>query len=447
MFVWYRDSMQCYAYLADVRDVRDIRNSRWFTRGWTLQELIAPSSVLFFDRDWKEIGSKTSLAEEICNITGIPRAVLRGSYEMEYSIAQIMSWASSRETTREEDIAYSLLGLFGVHMPMIYGEGKKAFRRLQLEIMKESNDQSIFAWTGTGDQRGPLAVSPAEFCNCGRVRRIHFRDSSGTEYAMTNKGLRINLLIGEKQNLLDTQQGRRIYFAILNCHNEHGFHINIYLRKVHSEEFVRIRCSEIFQSSSFYQHKEKVKKQELYLLDPSSPNFALTGSIRPHQDMYVIILSWESLLEHDFALLPNNREFEIIRYDTYPGKSICSWVDKGWKEEVEFTFTKTDRTVVFKVVLGIKNRQMWCTIEPHKGLLERWYDSEDLEGLIMEKGEPLGSDHRREARRIALDRLTLPVSNDLSASTAIRPGLVDGEKGILANVSVSRMESMELETH
>jgi hypothetical protein len=143
--------------------VEEVVKSRWFTRGWTLQELLAPLSIIFFNKDWKELGTKASLAKEISTITGIPRVVLLMNSKEEFSVAQIMSWAAKRETTREEDMAYSLLGLFGVNMPMIYGEGKKAFRRLQLEIMKASEDHSIFAWVGAGHERGPLALSPAEF--------------------------------------------------------------------------------------------------------------------------------------------------------------------------------------------------------------------------------------------------------------------------------------------
>src|ERR1700712_5306798 len=154
MFEWYRNAFECYAYLADVKSIHDLEKSKWFTRGWTLQELIAPFSVGGFNFLWDEIGTKRSMKKEISEITGIPPSVLDpiGNIDVKnISVAQIMSWAANRETSRTEDCAYSLLGLFGVNMPMIYGEGNKAFNRLQLEIMKTSDDLSLFAWVDESD--------------------------------------------------------------------------------------------------------------------------------------------------------------------------------------------------------------------------------------------------------------------------------------------------------
>ncbi|KAI6106435.1 heterokaryon incompatibility protein-domain-containing protein, partial [Pisolithus croceorrhizus] len=159
MYKWYENAQICYAYLNDVGestfptkkddDKFDKSNGwpEWFVRGWTLQELIAPKEVGFFNENWVPIGNKRQLASTLVNITGIPSEVLTGGRAGKgISVAQIMSWAADRKTTREEDRAYSLMGLFGVHMPMLYGEGKKAFQRLQLEIIRTSTDQSIFAW-------------------------------------------------------------------------------------------------------------------------------------------------------------------------------------------------------------------------------------------------------------------------------------------------------------
>ncbi|KUJ12878.1 HET-domain-containing protein, partial [Mollisia scopiformis] len=153
MFQWYQNSQLCYAYLSDVYSVpslqnpepmeSDIRKSKWFTRGWTLQELLAPQQVTFFDHNWFEIGTKDSLQTVISSITGIKHLF----HFRRASIAQKMSWASNRETLRSEDMAYCLMGLFGVNMPLLYGEGDAAFIRLQIEIMRISDDESIFAWT------------------------------------------------------------------------------------------------------------------------------------------------------------------------------------------------------------------------------------------------------------------------------------------------------------
>jgi hypothetical protein len=192
MFTWYRDAAECYAYLEDVSSEVAFTSSKWFTRGWTLQELIAPPSVVFFNANWEEIGTKSSLRDSISTVTGIPSSILlRQTATLQPCVAQIMSWASKRETTRIEDTAYCLLGLFDVHMPMIYGEGTKAFTRLQLEIMKTSHDQSIFAWRGLRAIRGPLAACPAEFTDCEEVTSKPIANGSALEYTMTNRGLRI----------------------------------------------------------------------------------------------------------------------------------------------------------------------------------------------------------------------------------------------------------------
>ncbi|KAH7924778.1 HET-domain-containing protein, partial [Leucogyrophana mollusca] len=154
MYHWYREAQVCYAHLDDVCSDEDPSSedsgfslSEWFMRGWTLQELIAPETVIFFAKDWVEIGSKISLISTIAGITAVDEDVLLGTLPLkDVSVAKKMSWASWRETTRVEDRAYSLMGLFGVNMPLIYGEGKNAFARLQGEIMRKSTDQSIFAW-------------------------------------------------------------------------------------------------------------------------------------------------------------------------------------------------------------------------------------------------------------------------------------------------------------
>ena len=143
---------------------------------------------MFFGDDWTEIGTKASLGDVISDITSVSSQVLLMGYRDEISVAQRMSWASKRETTRVEDIAYCLMGLFGVKMQLIYGEGDHAFIRLQLEIMKLSDDHSIFAWAGGGQdkERGRLlALSPKEFANWGNVRRLG--DGMQTSaFSMTN---------------------------------------------------------------------------------------------------------------------------------------------------------------------------------------------------------------------------------------------------------------------
>ncbi|KAI1208125.1 uncharacterized protein F4807DRAFT_154026 [Annulohypoxylon truncatum] len=153
MFRWYQDSRICYAYLSDVsRDApltldSEFSRSRWYTRGWTLQELIAPADLRFYSKDWCLLGNKSELSPIIHFITHIEPKFLDSKNLELASVAKRMSWASNRNTSRVEDIAYCLLGIFDVNMPLLYGEGKKAFRRLQEEIIKvRFDDHSIFAW-------------------------------------------------------------------------------------------------------------------------------------------------------------------------------------------------------------------------------------------------------------------------------------------------------------
>ena len=167
MYVLYQHSAVCFAYLSDVPRFR-FTDSRWFERGWTLQELIAPRHVEFYTADWLEVGTKLSLEAIISSITGISIDVLRGASPRHYTAAERMSWASGRRTTRPEDEAYCLMGLFDVNMPIRYGEARP-FERLQQEILRQSEDFSMLAWSSTANERahspctGVLAPNPTVF--------------------------------------------------------------------------------------------------------------------------------------------------------------------------------------------------------------------------------------------------------------------------------------------
>lgn len=182
-------------------------------RGWTLQELIGPYHVTFYAQDWTQLGTKHGLVSEIHKITSIDTRTLWGpEWIKSESIGSRMSWAARRETTRDEDQAYCLMGIFDVNMPLLYGEGGvKAFIRLQEEILKTSSDHTLFTWTTPRDMcyeddldadtpggvdyydhGGFLAHSPREFLRCCwyEKRGYLFPESP---YDMTNLGLRITL--------------------------------------------------------------------------------------------------------------------------------------------------------------------------------------------------------------------------------------------------------------
>lgn len=207
MFRWYRDADICYAYLADVAPVSNtsafnaaFAASRWFQRGWTLQELIAPHNLRFYNKGWTFVGNKGDLCDLVEEITGIPTNFLLGMAELHHaSVAQRMSWAAKRITKRQEDMAYCLLGIFGIYMPMIYGEGDKAFRRLQEHIMKDVGDDSILAWDldpsgwtpacAAGITPGSaLAPAPSFFANSGQVTAV---DRSGHSFDVQGGTIRL----------------------------------------------------------------------------------------------------------------------------------------------------------------------------------------------------------------------------------------------------------------
>ena len=224
MFRWYAKSAVCYAYLSDVhyslsqeievrddetsQDINEFANeareqfakSKWFTRGWTLQELLAPEKVIFFSFDWRPLGTREQWVNSISAITNIHPIALMGDLEQiaRYSIAQRMSWASNRITTREEDMAYCLLGIFEVNMALLYGEGgERAFMRLQEEIIKESDDQSILSWSEAPNALliGFLAPHPSFFHGCKDV--VPFKSwRTSKPYSITNCGLRVTGIIG-----------------------------------------------------------------------------------------------------------------------------------------------------------------------------------------------------------------------------------------------------------
>lgn len=196
MYKWYAGARECYAHLADVSVsasngavlLRKLRESRWFTRGWTLQELIAPRKVVFVNHRWKEIGRKLpysnlhddlSFADVLATVSGLPRTLLEKLVDLsEFLVAQRLSWTARRETTRIEDMAYCMLGICEINLPLLYGEGHKAFERLQMETFNRTGDESLFAWRPLLHDlhHGLFAKSMQCFLHCGQVTRIQTHD-------------------------------------------------------------------------------------------------------------------------------------------------------------------------------------------------------------------------------------------------------------------------------
>jgi hypothetical protein len=207
MFRWYQRATKCYVYLSDVsvpKEVTDaktfriswehaFRCSRWFTRGWTLQELLAPASVEFFSREGERLGSRVSLEQEIHEITGIPTEALRGQKLTRFSVEERMSWATGRTTTLKEDKVYCLLGIFGVFLSLIYGEGEDyATLRLKEEIQRRQYGQ---ATTNLQD------LYSASFLNINNVVFYEFYSADKLQRLFRYLSHATNSLSGDKTSL------------------------------------------------------------------------------------------------------------------------------------------------------------------------------------------------------------------------------------------------------
>ena len=296
MYQWYKNATVCIVYLKDVtsrpstrRDSKayaEFAASSWFERGWTLQELLAPDIVVFCNADWEVIGHThrrstllrdvygSDITSEVSQITGIPESCLYGGSIRAASIAQRLGWASRRQTSRVEDEAYCLLGIFNINMPLIYGEGRMAFARLQEEIIKRSTDQSILAWEvhySFAPTRSVLASSPRHF------PRILDQESETVmqdhdHYTITNKGLllRADLRVLTTYGRVLTIYGPTVderfhyWYLYLNyCRN--GTPARILVTKAaYSDLYLRVH-ENLIDAEDGWREGELLEKQLVYL--------------------------------------------------------------------------------------------------------------------------------------------------------------------------------------
>lgn len=289
--------------------------SRWFTRGWTLQELIAPSQLWFFDKNWRFIADRDDILIELEAITGVhkeafwPGGNLHPRIGLSYfSVAQRMSWASRRQTTRDEDQAYCLMGIFGINMPLLYGEGKQAFIRLQQEIMKTTADPSILAWESLGPfvhaGNALLANSPA--CFTGDARNIVWDQKTvNTELRLTHQGLQIELSLYKPSIQFDD----RYRIAALDCiFNEPGGHshvVGLLLYATHRLNDLGLQLDQpsttkIAFSDPTYMYKRGRPDRRLIRLPR-----ARASTSQPQTKLLIL---WE---EHNLRSVPPGREFKI----------------------------------------------------------------------------------------------------------------------------------------
>jgi len=252
MYSYYTHSAWCIAYLDDVGldEDRIFSRSAWFSRGWTLQELIAPLELTFYAKSWDKIGTKADLCNRVSIASNIVEKILRDREAISaVGVSEKMSWAANRVTTRPEDEAYSLMGIFGVNMATLYGEGRSsAFRRLQLEILRTSTDHTLFAWESKTVNGDMLAPSVSCFSNGASYEPYEYphdlidRLDLMPNYDMTNAGLRIQL------PLRDKPEHKGLYSAILACRHklDPEFFVAIYIGLIGGTPNFPRFCKEVY---------------------------------------------------------------------------------------------------------------------------------------------------------------------------------------------------------
>lgn len=425
-----------------------MKRCRWFSRGWTLQELLAPNVVEFYDWQWVLRGDKTSLHKEIALVTGIDDSVLLNRHLLPtMPVAKRMSWAAHRQTSRQEDMAYCLLGIFDVHMSLIYGEGGNAFTRLQERIIESSNDLSVFAWnsddTGPEKQayRGILARSPYEFRLCQTLETAEDYTVAGHEFILANNKLRFQICLRKTtdQYYIDlatkriTSKGATTWFVV-------------YLAKTPSG-FVRPRCGMRFLGDN---HNNSVKQSTVYIAKDVSPE----GS-----------RSLEQLLEKPFEIifdLPAHIQLAAIKAQPSrlwdPQKKSFFIIESGQAYWVfvsivinnSTTGSSTKLALVCELCVGPETEDVlvWATICSKGDLLDRvnkYTDAEDatiglsrtLQSLCSELSSGSSSKQRQirlGGSQVLLEPLPRGIKVSYRADTAYKKDNYTGPA-----ISVSRI--------
>ncbi|KAG8816803.1 hypothetical protein FRC17_000176, partial [Serendipita sp. 399] len=284
MYAWYRDSRICIVHLSETANQAQMRLDPWFTRGWTLQELLAPRKLAFYSSEWKQITrsdsikrGKTSNDEDdddsedeaydtlwsrIADITEIDIEDLLNFKPGLSDVRKKLTWVSKRKTTRIEDMAYCLLGIFDLNLSIAYGEKEKAFYRLQVEILQNSNDLSLFDWQGQASiYNSMLAASPGCFSDyLGLHKDPSLQVSDDPSFAQTNVGIRIPLAVYvlDEQMVSELRLNLRktpTAFSILGASSTRGRYVVLLLGKGdHPRQFVRLALDKWSLDIKHYNH-------------------------------------------------------------------------------------------------------------------------------------------------------------------------------------------------
>jgi hypothetical protein len=392
MFHWYKQAEVCYVYLSDVTHGEcleaDILKSRWWTRGWTLQELLAPRKVHFFHSGWLPVGDKRSLAQAISRRTGIAEEVLFDSERIfQRSVSERMSWAAERQTTRPEDRAYCLLGIFGTNLTPIYGERERAFVRLQEKIIEHSFDESIFAWGVTEDrvldpsqlsgadvchmgtsesgslvETGAFAETPADFARGNEVQRMLLLSSPECEvprlpFKMTNRGIQISLPVinadDPRNNTFAWKDAPSRLIGLLSCKANNGHFVAILLNQcIAKNRYARLRSRErgstVFISARLAAF---ALKREILLLHTNDYWLGRRDQVRFYDYMLQIVLAPDAVFKS--------------RYDTtevYVEGTRQDMNEEIWNAK-DSILTVTDRTNLARFVFSSPTTRAILTLD------------------------------------------------------------------------------------
>ncbi|KAH8725395.1 heterokaryon incompatibility protein-domain-containing protein [Phaeosphaeriaceae sp. PMI808] len=458
MYRYYERSKICYAFLSDLSGEADLSEAlgqcRWFTRGFTLQELIAPNEVCFYDARWRLRGSKTLITEQLSEITKIDQRVLRKQCPLSrLCVAQKLSWSSRRKTTRIEDTAYCLLGLLDLNMPLLYGEGEKAFRRLQEEIIRSTADMSIFAWKFKTAQEltsenesapsiqkdgnllcGVLAPSPAAFFDCSQY--ISNQQGSLREFSVTNIGIKIRARVLLRR--VDKSKGSVGYVLPLHC-STRGYTLGLYLRQVGYDEYLRQDPFTLFEYEE--------------TLPPAPPGERYLLASLPSESS-----SLTSFVEYKTVVLPSRRT-HILQIVPQTGMApINPWPANHYDYEDQLFFVFRDPTRDFGIIdihilIQLSTYQTsasewvrckfcalgWSSTLPNKvkfGIVE-----EDQHAAVMRVIQTHISDWDRDSKLLAyyLDRYQIPHTDTarISLSTPGHFAHVTFTKNVEQNLNMS----------
>ncbi|KAK1727861.1 heterokaryon incompatibility protein-domain-containing protein [Colletotrichum acutatum] len=476
MFKWYQRAAICYAWLSDLDPSADIDSDfdgsgdlgqcRWFTRGWTLQELIAPKEIEFYDRDWNLVGCKSGLVDQLHAITAIAKDVLVNRYGalLHTCVAEKMSWAAGRETTRVEDAAYCLMGIFGTNMPLFYGEEERAFQRLQNEILRESDDVTIFAWERVSyrpppDQcfsdggrilGGVLAESADDFAVHRHQRKIYPPPIRRPALEVTKNCIKIYTeLVWEEAPEIS---GRRYY---IHCGSRGEKHVAIRLVKIEGGSFVRGDLNQCVSTCIFHIDAQRRREFSLLVNTSSYPIRLLSHGgwdlvkmkFRCPKNMKVAE-AWPWSKWHDeeseFVAYPTRLCGSILFhvYHTVPSTDHMVTPREGHRTDIVFIFNPHEIHSDIQEVKGTL-LERYGEYQAKVDHIHSFLDSEEPDNLgfhdlLAQIGLPtsnkvvfdLGTSKRSAVLSFTSKKLTVPMTRSTSAAWEITFGMNESKRFI-----------------